>query len=285
MGQLHLATGTRYEREGRAYVVLQVLQDGRLRVEDQTVGGQMVATRAELTAAWARGLLRFEVRGPGTTARGEATLPTGYTIADFHVLPEAERAEAWRRYAVIRPLLGWPAGARTRRAIAQHLAERSREQGPDLGAGPGAVSRTSVERYLRAFEASGGDIRALAPATVRADTGRSGLGVEVEEVIQGVLAECRVAPAQRTVRDVYFMVVERVRVRNQGRAPEERSGWHCRGCPRSGGGCGPVGRPGRGRCCGGGRDRGSDGRPRGCGRGRGRGVRWSGWSWTTRCWT
>jgi len=172
MGQLHLAAGTRYEREGRAYVVLQVLQDGRLRVEDQTVGGQGVATRVELTAAWVSGLLRFAVHGPGTTARGEATLPTGYTIADFHVLPEAERAEAWRRYAVIRPLLGWPAGARTRRAIAQHLAERSREQGPDLGAGPGAVSRTSVERYLRAFEASGGDIRALAPARTRADAGR-----------------------------------------------------------------------------------------------------------------
>jgi len=222
MGQLHLAAGTRYEREGRAYVVLQVLQDGRLRVEDQTVGGQGVATREELTDAWARGLLRFAVHGPGTAARGEGTLPTGYTIADFHVLPEAERAEAWRRYAVIRPLLGWPAGARTRRAIAQHLAERSREQGPDLGAGPGAVSRTSVERYLRAFEASGGDIRALAPARTRADAGRSGLGGEVEEVIQGVLGECRVAPAQRTVRDVYFMVVERVRVRNQGRAPEER---------------------------------------------------------------
>ena len=215
MGQLHLAAGTRYLRGGRAYVVRQVLRDGRLLVEDQTVGGQAVATREELTTAWADGLLRFEVHGPGAGARGGAALATGYTIADFHVLPEVERGEAWRRYAVIRPLLGWPAGARTRRAIAQHLAERSREQGPDLGAGPGAVSRTSVERYLRAFEASGGDIRALAPATVRADAGRSGLDAEVEEVIQGVLAECRVAPAQRTVRDVYFMVVERAVLRSE----------------------------------------------------------------------
>jgi putative transposase len=44
----------------------------------------------------------------------------------------------------------------------------------------------------------------------------------VEEVIAGVLAECRAAPAQRTARDVYLMVVERVRVRNQGRVLEER---------------------------------------------------------------
>jgi len=79
-----------------------------------------------------------------------------------------------------------------------------------------------VERYLRAFEASGGDIRALAPTTTRRSAGESRLGAEVEGIVQGVLAECRAAPAQRTVRAVYFMVVERVRVRNQGYPPEER---------------------------------------------------------------
>jgi len=84
------------------------------------------------------------------------------------------------------------------------------------------VSRGSVERYLRAYEASGGDIRALVPTTTRRSAGESRLGAEVEGIVQGVLAECRAAPAQRTVRDVYFMVVERVRVRNQGHPPEER---------------------------------------------------------------
>jgi len=224
MGQLHLGVGTRYERDGRTFLVQQVLGDGRLVVEDQSAGSQGVATREELTTAWADGLLRFEVHGPGAGARGGAALATGYTIADFHVLPEAERAEAWRRYTMIRPLLAWPPGARTRWAIARHLADIGAQHGPDLGAGPGAVSRTSVERYLRAFEASGGDIRALAPATTRGDAGRPGLCAELEEVIQGVLAECRAAPAQRTVRAVYLMVVERVRVRNQGRSPEERIG-------------------------------------------------------------
>ncbi len=222
MGQLHLAAGTRYLRDGRAYVVLQVLRDGRLLVEDQTVGGQAVATREDLTAAWAGGLLCFEVRGPGAGARGEAALPTAYTIADFHLLPEAARAEAWRRYTLIRPLLAWPPGVRTRRAIARHLADTRTPHGSDPSAGLGAASRTSVERYLRAFEASGGDIRALAPAMERGDAGRSGLDAEVEEMIQKVLTECRAAPTQRTVRDVYLMVVERVRVRNQGRPPAER---------------------------------------------------------------
>jgi putative transposase len=214
MGRLHLSAGTRYRWDGRTCVVVQVLRDGQLLVEDQPGGGQAVVTREELTAAWDRGAVRFEVRGPGVRTGGEATLSTGYTIADFHLLPEAERGEAWRRYALIRPLLTLPPGARTRRAIAQHLR--------DAGLAGGAVSRGSVERYLRAFEGSGGDIRALVPSATRRTAGESRLGAEVEGIIQGVLAECRAAPAQRTVRDVYFMVVERVRVRNQGQPPDGR---------------------------------------------------------------
>jgi len=222
MGRLHLTAGTRYLRDGRAQVVRQVLRDGRLLVEDQSVGGEAVVTRAELTAAWAEGRLRFEVRGPGARARGDAALATAYTIADFHLVAEGERAEAWRRYTLIRPLLAWPPHERTRRAIAQHLVDTRVRHGLDLDRAPGAVSRTSVERYLRAFEASGGDIRALAPATTRGDAGGTRLGAEVEEMIQGVLAECRAAPAQRTVRDVYLMVVNRVRDANVARPFEER---------------------------------------------------------------
>jgi len=109
MGRLYLGVGTRYQWDGRMCVVVQVLRDGQLLVEDQPGGGQAVVTRAELTVAWDRGAVRFEVRGPGARAEGAATLPTGYTIADFHVVPEAERGEAWRRYALIRPLLAWPA--------------------------------------------------------------------------------------------------------------------------------------------------------------------------------
>jgi len=70
MGRLQLAVGTRYERDGRTFVVLQVLRDGRLVVEDQSGGGQGVVTRDEVTAAWERGALRFAVRGPGARARG-----------------------------------------------------------------------------------------------------------------------------------------------------------------------------------------------------------------------
>jgi len=226
MGRLHLAVGTRYERDGHVWVVVQVLRDGRVRVEDQSAGGQEIVTRAEVTAAWADGALRFAIRGRGAHMKEAGTSLAAHTVADFHVLPESARAEAWRRYTLIAPLLGWPPERRTRRAIADYLFSiASASIGPESaerGVGEEGASRGSVERYLRAYEASGGDIRALVPTTTRSDAGRARLEAELEEVIQGVLAECRAAPAQRTARAVYFMVIERVRVRNQGRAPEEQ---------------------------------------------------------------
>jgi len=224
MGQLHLGVGTRYERDGQAWVVVQVRGDGRLVVEDQSVGGQGVVTREELTVAWANGALRFAVQGRGARTEKAGARPTGYTIADFHVLPDGERAEAWRRYALIQPLLAWAPEKRTRRAIAEYLSSSAGREHVERAGGGEAVSRGSVERYLRAYEGSGGDIRALVPApgTARGGGGRPRVDVELEEVIQGVLAECRAAPAQRTARAVYFMVVERVRVRNQGRPSEEQ---------------------------------------------------------------
>jgi len=221
MGRVQVSVGTRYEWEGRTFVVVQVLRDGRLLVEDQTTGGRSAVTRDELTGAWDGGALRFAVDGPGIHRGDAGALPTGYTIADFHLLPEGERAEAWRRYALIQPLLLLPPGERTRPAIEEYLAG-AKTAGGGVGGQAGATSRGSVERYLRAFEASRGDIRALAPTTTRRTAGESRLGAEVEEIIQGVLAECRAAPAQRTVRDVYYMIVERVRGRNQGQPAEGR---------------------------------------------------------------
>jgi len=226
MGQLQLGVGTRYERDGQAWVVVQVVRDGRLVVENQDVGGQEVVRREDLTTAWAAGVLRFAVRGRGARAEGEGALPTRYTIADVHLLPEGERAEAWRRYRLIAPLLEWAPEARTRQAIEAYLSspagvslagERTGRGGEEK-----AVSRGSVERYLRAYEASGGDIRALVPAAGRGGGGHARVGAELEEVIQEVLGECRAAPAQRTARAVYFLVVERVRVRNQGRPAAEQ---------------------------------------------------------------
>ncbi len=132
------------------YVVRQLLHEGKLLVEDQTEGGQRVVSRDDLQGAWSSGALTFvsarEGKGLASDTRADADTDTAAVIADFHVVPEAERAEAWRRYTLIRPLLARPRGERTRRAIEQYLArEETGRQGQgtdgDEGAptGPAAI--------------------------------------------------------------------------------------------------------------------------------------------------
>ncbi len=70
MGQLHLGVGTRYERDGGAFLVQQVLQDGRLVVEDQSGGGHEVVTREEVTAVWAEGGAALRGAGDASPAHG-----------------------------------------------------------------------------------------------------------------------------------------------------------------------------------------------------------------------
>jgi putative transposase len=213
MGRLHLTPGTRYLHEGHVFVIRQLLLDRRVLVENQSVGGQAVLTRDEIGTLWGRGALTFEVQGRQARPDAERTLPTAYTIADVHLLPEDQRAEAWRRYTLIRPLLALPPRERTRRAIEQYLAGARLRHDPETS----TPSRTSIERYLRAFEDSGGDLRSLVPAILRRDAGDPRVAAEVEGIIQEVLAACRAAPAYRTVRDVFLMIVQRIGEANRAR--------------------------------------------------------------------
>ncbi len=219
MGRMHLGVGTRYTQDAQTYVVVQVVEHGRLVVENQSAGGRTVVTRAALTEAWREGALRFVLHGGGRAEGGARTQAAQTT--DLHTLPEGARVEAWRRYRLIAPLLEWAPERRTRDAIAAYLANVEQEGG---GSAERGCSRPSVERYLRAYEASGGDLRALVPTQTRRDAGKARVRAEVEEVIQEVLGECRAAPAQRTARAVYYLVIERIRVRNQGREPEAQLG-------------------------------------------------------------
>jgi hypothetical protein len=109
MGRVQLTVGTRYRWGGRMYVVRQLVREGGLLVEDQTGGGQAVVARDDLQAAWGAGGLTFAGAGLWTGSAPDRSRATAATIADVHLLPEAQRAEAWRWYALIQPLLAVPA--------------------------------------------------------------------------------------------------------------------------------------------------------------------------------
>ncbi|MBF6611710.1 MAG: DDE-type integrase/transposase/recombinase [Chloroflexi bacterium] len=219
MGRLRFNIGTRYLLRGQWYLVRDVLVQGQLRVSNQTLGGDVVVAQSELYEAWGQGDLVFEVAGNNTRKGQDSPYPTEYTVADFALLAEGQRAEAWRRYEIIRPLLERPAGKRTRGTIADHIATllaTATKQGK-----PVAVSATSVYRWLRAFRQSGYDIRALVPASdQRGGKGRPRLAPDVERLLEGVLAECAASPNQRSGTDVYWQVVNRVADENRTRPPD-----------------------------------------------------------------
>lgn len=215
MARLRFALGTRYALRGDVYCVRQVLSDARVVVANHTAGGETVVPVPDLVAAWAAGALVFEARGPHVPDRaGDArSRPAPPTVADLHSLDPAHRDEAWRRYTLIRPLLALPTSERTRQAVAAYATATQAD-------GQARASRASLERWLRAYEESGQDIRALVPATTRSGAGgQARLCPEVEAIVSDVLAACAVAPRYRTGLDVYLLVLNQVAEVNRTRPP------------------------------------------------------------------
>jgi len=215
MARLCFAAGTRYTLGEDVYRVHQVLPDARVVAENQASGVQVVVLTQDLVAAWGVGALVFEARGDAMRApAGGRSVPlVPETVADLQGLDPAHRAEAWRRYTLIRPLLALPPAERTRAAIAAYATAAR-------GEGDARASRTSLERWLRAYEESGQDIRALVPATSRSGAGgHARLDDEVEAIVGAVLAACAAAPRYRTGLDVYLLVLNRVSEANRARPP------------------------------------------------------------------
>jgi len=207
MARLRFALGTRYLLRGAVYLVRQVLVDARIVVENQTSGEQAAVAVPDLIAAWAAGALTFE--GP---CDGVRSLPNSPTVVDLQGVTPAQRDEAWRRYTLIQPLLALPSAERTRRVLEAYAAARA---GSDT-----SISRASLQRWLHAFNAGGGDIRALVPATSRVGArGEGRLPADVEAIVGDVLAACAAAPRYRTGLDVYLLVLNRVAEANRARPP------------------------------------------------------------------
>ena len=88
MGRLSVGAGTRYEREGRTFRVVQVLRDGRLVVEDQSGGGRegrfAIEAIADLpeaanpVSAFSMSQARCTLRLPGGTGAAWELRRAGY---------------------------------------------------------------------------------------------------------------------------------------------------------------------------------------------------------------
>ncbi|GAB4192776.1 MAG: hypothetical protein OHK0022_07140 [Roseiflexaceae bacterium] len=232
MGRVYVTVGTRYLRNAQVFLICQILVDERLIVENQSFGGQFMLTRAELVTAWEQGEIQFEVPTGLARTSPHHRVATEYTIADFQHLPEHLRDEARRRYELLLPILKRPPSQRTRPYLIAYAATLAKDTLPtaqdaaaqvkptrgELGQ---AVSWASLERWLTAFIESGYDLRSLVPAVERsARKGEARLDRAVEQIVLAVLAECAASPHNRTARDVYLAIVNRIATENRTRPAE-----------------------------------------------------------------
>lgn len=236
MARMHFTVGVRYLLDGQVYLIKQLLLDDHMLVENQSFGGQTTVTFEELRAAWACGDLRFEIQGKHASKTNNQPLATSYTFADFQHIPEHYRAEAWRRYTLLKPLLVLPADTCCAylKTYVQSLkaqddatpSENAPEPQPGKPSGLHmgmALSAISIYRWLRDFRESGYDVRSLVPSYAHCGAkGSPRTNQEIEGIIQQVLAECQTRSMQRTVKDVYLTIVNRIAQENRTRPPDDQ---------------------------------------------------------------
>lgn len=245
MARSRFTVGTRYKYNGEVFIVHELLLDGKLSVENQSFGGLSRTTQDELSKAWARGEIAFEVHGPNTRKPRDIPFVTEFTVADFKRLPAKWRDEARRRLDLIRPLLLLPPEERTNGYIEKYVEGKKQEQQkdkkasqpaqPDMANAPKqrkngrkkgqqmgqALSRASIRMWMSDFLDSGCDLRSLVPGYHRyKGKGKSRLTAEDEKIINAVLEECKKQPAKRRARDVRSTVINRI-VDEQGKRPQE----------------------------------------------------------------
>jgi putative transposase len=239
MARSRFTVGTRYLHNKQVYIVRQLLLDNKVQVENQSFGGLVILTQEELVDIWAKGEVIFEVYGRHTKVSEDTHIATEYTLADFQKL-ERGWEEAWRRYQLILPLLKELTPRKpTRKVIKEYavsLAPKTStptssqsttttplatRESPRKGKAIGqAISRTSIERWLKDFVESGFDIRSLVPETYRyGGKGKTRLDSECEKIISEVLEECKKHPANRTVVDVFDNVVNGIAKANASLPP------------------------------------------------------------------
>ncbi len=242
MARIRFAIGTRYVRGGHLFQVRSSLPNDCFEVENSSFGSLHTVTYSELIECWQRGELQFELKGGGSQAKkGPVGLSaTQYTITDFQSLSSTIRAEAWRRYNLLLPLMRLPPEQLTRQrfqslarelqmdldkqlmGVEGELAQRRRAAGKRAPVGQ-AVSYSSLEKWLRNFRQSGYDIRALVPRTDRAGgKGVKRLDPYLEQLLESVFEECAKEMHYRTVEDVFAMLANAIAEQNRTLSIENR---------------------------------------------------------------
>lgn len=222
MSTQRLVMGTQFYWRDRLYEVKHLLPAGQVSVECLFTGVVETLETQTLVAALFSGEMQFVVEH--RAARGQGAEPGNGRRQPLDLTDYPEHLVALARYRleVIQPLLALASSQRTQKVIQARLQEvRANHARPPGKRSP--LSRASIFRWIRAYEQSGGDLRALIPAYDRCGgPDQSRLAPELVNLVNAVIREAYARPEKVTVTDLRYLVAAQVEEENKLRPATEQ---------------------------------------------------------------
>jgi putative transposase len=217
MSVQRFSTGKQFVWCGVTYEVQRLLPGSQLVLACVETAERQTVPFTELAQALFAGELHFIDRNAAMDTALKGQPPT---LSDY---PPHLRALAEYRLDVIRPLLALRPGHRSRKQVAERVQEirQAREEGT---ASPStAISVASVYRWIRVYERSGHDVRALVGnSQEQGGKGQSLLAEEVEAILHTVIQDRWHVSEQVTCDDIYLEVALRIAEENRFRHDGEK---------------------------------------------------------------
>lgn len=208
----HLARGMTIIVDGRPYALRGSVNGDLIHLEAADDGSLVAMTRETI----AEGICRDRIRIPVSAPQGvDAGVLAHKLEQDLVGVPEPVLAEMKRRFAYLGALERL--GITERKPTPEALLASAQEVGDSR-----PPSSITVYRWRAALEAAHGDIRALLPAYARRGNRRRRLDGEVLKVIQQVIQERYLNPAQPTTKVVHDGVWTELRRINANRLPADK---------------------------------------------------------------
>ncbi len=210
-------TGEVLDWEGQRWIITRVLEDQRRTLEHTTTGERRVRTLVELLAALGGGELSFVETGERRGA-ARSTLDGDDRMLDDYA--EHIVAVALKRLGWLTPLLPSPGPRRTRADVARRVAEiRGSIPPEDVGTLMGQVSISAMYEWLADYEATGRDVRALAPAKLgqRGAPEQPRLAPVVITIMDRVIKELRDQEERSSIDEAHHTLASRLATENKVR--------------------------------------------------------------------
>lgn len=221
MFPIYLKSGQRFKLSGSIYTILRNESNEKIQVLNESFNEMCFFTYKELIQNLTSGKLKFEVKGKNTKPSSNNDIKTSYSFNDLESSPY-KNTIIYRR-KIIESLLQIPESKRTRKDITDHvknvnsLFEFPSRFKEHYGVEPlKKISASTVYRWIKFFNESGGDIRSLAPDYKNCGGKyKSRFNDKIQQFLVESVNERYLNMQRVTIKELFYDVVNRVTEYNE----------------------------------------------------------------------